>query len=53
MKENPEFLKKKYEMQTDPEVEAAAKRTEKRSRLREASASQAGEKISEKPTERI
>ncbi len=53
MKENPEFLKKKYDLHNAPEVEAAAERTEKRRRLRETSASQAGERLSREPEARI
>lgn len=51
--ENPNFLKNKYNLHNAPEVESAAKRTEARSRLRPAAASQAGEKVPEDPAERI
>ncbi|MBI4812454.1 hypothetical protein HY798_03390 [Candidatus Falkowbacteria bacterium] len=43
MNENPNFLKKKYDLHNAPEVEAAAKRAEKRT----------GEKVSQNPEERI
>ncbi|OGI16847.1 MAG: hypothetical protein A3J63_00070 [Candidatus Moranbacteria bacterium RIFCSPHIGHO2_02_FULL_40_12b] len=41
--ENPDFLKNKYNLHNAPEVEAAAKRTEKRT----------GEKVPQDPAERI
>src|SRR3989338_1652970 len=41
--ENPDFLKQKYDLHNAPEVEAAAKRAEKR----------VGEKVSQSPAERI
>ena len=41
--ENPEFLKKKYELHKAPEVEMAAKAKERKT----------GEKVSQKPAERI
>lgn len=41
--ENPEFLKKKYDLHTAPEVEQAARRKEKRT----------GERVPPKPAERI
>lgn len=49
----PEFLKDKYGLHKAPEVESAAQRAEKRSRLRNASADQAGEKIPQTPEARI
>lgn len=51
--ESPEFLKNKYNLHNAPEVERAAKRTEQRSRLRNAAAGQAGEKMSQNPEARI
>lgn len=41
--ENPDFLKRKYDLHNAPEVRAAAKRTEKRS----------GEKVPQNPADRI
>src|SRR3989344_3404441 len=41
--ENPDFLKQKYDLHNAPEVEAAAKRAEKR----------VGEKVSQSPVARI
>lgn len=51
--ENPSFLKEKYDLHKAPEVESAAKCTEARSRLRNASAGQAKEKVPQKPEARI
>lgn len=51
--ENPAFLKKKYDLHNAPEVEAAVKRAEIRSHLRNSSAGQANEKISQNLADRI
>jgi len=51
--ENPNFLKQKYNLHNTSETELSVKRTEKRSRLRSASASQAGERVPQNPEARI
>ena len=48
-----EFLKEKYNLHKSPEVERAAERTKQRSRIRNASAGQAGEKVPQSPDARI
>lgn len=51
--ENPDFLKKKYNLHNAPETKAAVKRAEIRTRLRDTSARQAEEKVSQNPEAQI